>query len=106
MTEFRVNPRLSQGRHIYCKGCEYILGLLPRYGLTREDYFRLEERANGRCECCGEALQGGRENAVDHDATTGKVRGLICRACNLLLGHGRHDPGILRHAIDYIQQRC
>ena len=106
VSEFRKNPRLSQGRHIYCKECEYILGLLPRYGLTREAYFSLVARANGRCECCRQELQGGRENAIDHDPHTGKVRGLLCRACNLLLGHGKHDPQTLRNALEYIQRHC
>jgi hypothetical protein len=38
---------------------------------------------------------------IDHDHTTGRVRGLLCPGCNLALGHF-DDPEILRRALDYV----
>ena len=39
---------------------------------------------------------------VDHDESTGLVRGLLCRPCNLLLGNARENPFILASAYSYL----
>lgn len=41
---------------------------------------------NGRCALCGEPLPIG-EAVLDHDHTTGQVRGVLHRGCNAMLGH-------------------
>ncbi|HEY0751460.1 MAG TPA: endonuclease domain-containing protein [Chitinophagaceae bacterium] len=41
---------------------------------------------------------------VDHDHTTGKVRGLICHDCNVGLSRFKDDPEILRNAIKYLKK--
>lgn len=53
------------------------------YGMTVEDYDRLFKSCGGRCCLC----QVETKLAVDHDHVTGRVRGLLCRKCNLALGH-------------------
>jgi len=39
---------------------------------------------------------------VDHDESTGLVRGLLCRPCNLLLGNAQENPFILANAYSYL----
>jgi len=40
----------------------------------------------GRCALCNELIATG-EAVLDHDHTTGRVRGVLHRGCNAMLGH-------------------
>lgn len=60
---------------------------LRRYGLTVEQYDTMLAAQGGRCALfavCGATEPGGGKTqwAVDHDHATGRVRGLLCLACN------------------------
>ncbi len=88
-----ANPRLHKARHIK-----------NRYGVALEEYEAMVQDADGKCPICGEAQSPPFEVLdLDHDHITGKVRGLLCRACNLALGGARDDPRILRALADYIE---
>jgi hypothetical protein len=43
-----------------------------------------------------------RKLVVDHDHETGKIRGLICNACNCALGFVRDEPDTMRRLIAYL----
>jgi hypothetical protein len=69
---------------------------------STEKYEALYAEQNGRCACCGMAINlygSGRTNTdscVDHDKNTGEVRGLLCRRCNLGIGFlGDSIDGVL-----------
>ncbi len=71
-------------------------GLRVRYGLTLADYDALLEAQDGKCPCGrppSESAHG--VLAVDHDHFTGRVRGLLCSRCNLVLGLMRNDADAL-----------
>lgn len=40
---------------------------------------------------------------VDHDHTTGKVRGLLCHGCNIALGMAKDNPRTLRNLASYLE---
>lgn len=42
---------------------------------------------------------------VDHDHTTGAVRGLLCSACNTGIGHLKDDPAVVAAALHYLKER-
>lgn len=60
-------------------------------------------RSAGTCEVCG-AGAGTRRLHVDHDHTTGELRGLLCNGCNLTLGHVKDDRSRLHALIAYLDR--
>ncbi len=62
---------------------EYLLKW--HYGITVEEYNRLEEEHKNRCGLCGKPRMM-RRLCVDHDHDTNIVRGLLCNTCNRLIG--------------------
>lgn len=57
----------------------------------------------GCCAICGEP-EGKDRLVVDHDHTTGKVRGLLCRTHNVGLGHFGDSTALLQAAINYLRE--
>lgn len=76
--------------------------LRRRYGLGLGDLAALRETQGGLCAACGDELQGGRLEHVDHCHTTGRVRGILCLNCNLALGYVQDDPARLQSLIVYL----
>jgi len=68
------------------------------YGMTPADYATLLAKQDGRCAVC----QDREPTDIDHCHSTGKVRGLLCRACNLALGMLKDDTRLFRRAIAYL----
>ena len=54
-----------------------------RYGLSQTDYDLLMLRANGKCELCQTPAE---KLCIDHDHSSGKIRGILCDRCNKALG--------------------
>jgi hypothetical protein len=52
---------------------------------------------------CGICKTPGKPLCVDHCHATGKVRGLLCRDCNLGLGNYKDNPVFTRAATAYLE---
>lgn len=82
--------------------------LRKKYGITLAEYESMLEQQQGLCAICGTDAPGGPtpESAfhVDHDHSTGRVRGLLCRACNTALGLFNDQPQLLTAAIRYLME--
>ncbi|MEV7402864.1 endonuclease domain-containing protein [Streptomyces sp. NPDC091267] len=72
-----------------------------RYGLA--DSVALELRARP-CDICGTEPTPDTPHGVDHCHETGRVRGVLCRSCNLALGHFRDDPERVLKAARYLSK--
>jgi len=85
-----------------------IKGRLKRdFGLEIEVYNALVEKQGNLCAVCNkpeEVRQNGhiKSLAVDHNHTTGKIRGLLCNNCNRTLGLLGDSQDILKKMIDYL----
>ena len=57
------------------------------YGITLNEHTQMYEEQNGVCAVCEKSGDGKwKKLCVDHDHKTGKVRQLLCRNCNMILG--------------------
>ena len=70
-----------------------------RYNMPEEVIQQLLKDAHGNCEICGQHTK----LFVDHCHTTEKYRGLLCRACNLMLGYAKDNLNTLSAGIKYLQ---
>ena len=65
-------------------GAQFDGHLRRRYGITLENYHAMLDAQDGKCAICLGTKPGGRTEmfCVDHDHTSGAVRGLLCQSCN------------------------
>jgi len=118
---FSPHKRGSQGLSYACKPCRveeqrqrraawspaerHSKDLWKRYRLTLQQYEAMHVAQEGRCLICDK-----RSNRleVDHDHTTGRVRGLLCGNCNKAIGLLGECTTNLDRAIDYLvrSQMC
>jgi hypothetical protein len=81
--------------------------LKTRYGISLDDYQNMLDTQKNCCAVCFTALKENAKNKnlvhVDHCHEKGGVRGILCRSCNLLIGHASDDVNILRAAIKYLE---
>lgn len=79
--------------------------LLRNYGITYEDYLQLLEGQDHKCAICG-TMESDRKDGdlvVDHCHASGKVRGMLCQKCNLMLGNANDLVGTLEQAVIYLR---
>lgn len=73
------------------------------YGITEAQYKLLYSIQKGRCAICDRKERIDRNLCIDHDHNTGRVRGLLCGACNINLGLiERDDDPVKRLAIIHL----
>lgn len=81
--------------------------LKARFGITIQDYDRMNEEQKGLCAICHkpQRTSGFHEKLlVDHCHTKNKVRQLLCMPCNAALGLFKEDIVILQSAINYLEK--
>lgn len=81
--------------------------LRNRYGLTVAEYDALLASQGGHCAICPARnyVPGTIQKlAVDHDHKTNEVRGLLCFACNSMLGRAEDLPERLEVAAQYLRK--
>ncbi len=75
------------------------------YGITLEDYNKMFQEQNGCCKICNKhQTEEGVILCVDHDHTTGKVRGLLCKKCNQAIGLLKDSIENCLSAAEYLKE--
>jgi hypothetical protein len=79
------------------------------FGITLKDYDKISKRQKRVCAICKlEERETYKTSpkvlAVDHCHKTGKVRGLLCRKCNVGIGNFKDNILLLKSAISYLQR--
>lgn len=88
------NPTKMKAKHLKAK-----------YDLTLEEFNALKVNQKGVCKICNNPESDkSRDLAVDHDWITGKIRGLLCRNCNVGIGNLKHSVEYLKSAIEYLRK--
>jgi coenzyme F420-reducing hydrogenase gamma subunit len=121
LDSFHKQPGVRDGRRGVCKPCAVLRATkwrqdnperfnaarrkreIKKYGITYVDYERMLAEQAGVCLGC-KTLSEGEHLAVDHCHATGRVRGLLCRNCNLTLGNVQDKPEVLRALADYLDR--
>ena len=79
--------------------------ILSVYGLTIEQYNEMLKIQGGVCAICHQYNNiEGRGLTVDHDHNNGKIRSLLCSACNAALGLVKENVTTLYSMIEYINR--
>ena len=72
-----------------------------KFGFTPEIFDERLEQQDNKCGICFEELTC---PAADHCHKSSKPRGILCKRCNLLLGHAKDNIHTLINAIFYLKK--
>ncbi len=113
--DFAPNKKSSDGLHSWCRECQRMYQrirlheghLYGKYRISYPEWKYMYVAQQGKCAICDKAIsdRGHREKdvgRVDHDHSTGHIRGLLCNHCNNVLGYARDNVDVLKSAIAYL----
>lgn len=74
------------------------------YNITTIQYNNMIVNQDGKCAICDNNFSQNNIPHVDHNHKTGKVRQLLCKKCNSVLGMVDENKKILNNAIGYLEK--
>lgn len=79
--------------------------LQRKYGISLQEYHLFLKIQESKCAICksDDPKTDAKMFCVDHDHTTGVVRGLLCKTCNSALGLLNEDFKIIQAAAEYVK---
>jgi hypothetical protein len=107
-----LQERKARDPSIY-RRVEWPSKLKRLYGITQNDYYRMLEAQGGCCAICGSRNPKARKYrkaaevvfCVDHCHATGRVRGLLCTACNRAVGLIEDNRETALKMAEYLKQK-
>lgn len=102
VTDYFNRSDRPDGLDMWCRRCHKDSSLQKLYGVSIAQYEAMLTAQNGVCAVCG-GVNDGMELCVDHDHSTGAVRGLLCTPCNRGIGYFRDTVAHLEAAVAYLK---
>ena len=112
LTDYYKRSLSSTGYVATCKECQKrawsnedhrAYQYKKKYGITMDDYNDMFASQHGECGICSKhQSELDYHLCVDHNHTTGEVRGLLCRDCNKALGMLGDDKESIQKVMDYL----
>lgn len=99
--QFNKHKNTADNLQNVCKSCKAQMTRNWKYSMKNGEIARMIVEQNSSCAIC---LKKTDDIVLDHDHKTGKVRQLLCRKCNALLGMCDDNILILNTAIAYINK--
>lgn len=81
-----------------------------KYGITAEEFYSLLASQNHKCPGCDRMFTDQIKRGdpmtprLDHNHSTGMIRGLLCNGCNLALGNVEDSAQRLRKLAEYLER--
>lgn len=77
--------------------------LVRNYGITLDQMNAMFLAQGSACAICRSKTTKGLNWHVDHCHQTGRVRGVLCNHCNLMIGHAKDRIETLLAAVEYLK---
>lgn len=82
---------------------------IERFGISVDCFNKMMNEQNEKCAICGISFEEYKEKSnrnfsIDHNHTTGEVRGLLCSSCNTGIGFFKENIESLQKAINYLEK--
>jgi hypothetical protein len=74
-------------------------------GLSLARQLFLWSHQAGKCAICAAEIKFTSAH-LDHCHATGRIRGFLCRFCNVGIGQLKDSVALLRRAVFYLEDRC
>lgn len=97
---FAIDPTRGGGQSSRCKPCVSHASKASKYGMTNGELTKWMASVPEKCSICSATNLLN----IDHDHTTGKLRGLLCPNCNSGIGKFKESPDLLYAAIEYLKR--
>lgn len=78
--------------------------MIRNFGIGLSEHEKMKNQQGNKCMICSSSFTEALVPNIDHDHSTGKVRGLLCRGCNTGLGMFKDNPTKLQLAIEYLRR--
>ncbi len=91
-----------------CKPCSIKYERKFKYGITDQQFRAMIVAQSNGCAACGDALAAlpPKHIHVDHDHSTGAVRGVLCQGCNTAIGLLRDSPSRAMKVASYLRRNA